>query len=245
MSSLSWENSGWDRTEDPGNGENAEHSQKSDNFEDPEELDDSEYYLEYSMDDPITHIGTWEELSSYITAYTPYIFEIPNMNGKAWVKLHCEICHVKRINLPEWLDGPSDTVETFDPENFEHICVLPCNHFFGFECIQQWVKDQADLGKEPSCPKCRFSLVHPGCKHKVKLEPLPQLSSFDPYHVTRIVPFTRVWHNLDIPDSYEWDPKEADADHDFGVTSDCYNCEKERMLRNWEAERSKVLRWWK
>lgn len=38
--------------------------------------------------------------------------------------------------------------------NKSHITILPCNHYFGSECIKKWLVEESNL-----CPICRQSVV--------------------------------------------------------------------------------------
>ncbi|KAI0096214.1 hypothetical protein GGR51DRAFT_567407 [Nemania sp. FL0031] len=204
--------------------------------------------------EPITDIALWPELAKYITAFTPARLEDLEIDREVWIQLKCEICLDKYLRLPNWVGSwPGH-----GKRNSEAICVLPCGHFFGKRCIQKWVLTltQEQKSTPPVCPKCRFHLVHPKCKHPIKLRAVHtrQLSATNPRLITRCVPLTRV-HELDPtnPDKFVdmslWDPAESDSAHNFGVTDECYDCEKMRVIAQWEREREleqgEVPRWWR
>ncbi|KAJ8132988.1 hypothetical protein O1611_g636 [Lasiodiplodia mahajangana] len=208
--------------------------------------------IEEADPEPITDIGMWSELSKYITAFTPARLEDLEIEREVRIQLKCEICMDKSIRLPSWVGG----LPNYNKHNSETLCVLPCGHFFGRRCMQKWTSLQEHQDAPPVCPKCRYQLIHPKCKHHIKLKMVhtSQLSAINPRSITKLVPLTRV-HELN-PDNPEnefvdvslWDPVEGDSKHNFGVTDECYYCEKERMIREWEREREleqgEIPKWW-
>ncbi|KAI1126207.1 hypothetical protein F5Y10DRAFT_293965 [Nemania abortiva] len=194
---------------------------------------------------PITDIGLWSELAKYITAFTPIALDEVGIDREVRIQLKCEICLDKDLRLPHWVSGCSK----IDRRSSEDICVLPCGHFFGKKCMMEWTK-QSDYIQSPVCPKCRFPLVHPKCKHKIhiKIVRASDLYVHMPNCVAHYVPFTRV-HQLDpdnegaFVDISEWDPEQADAQHNFGISAECYECEKQRMIEEWEKRRGDAIRW--
>ncbi|KAI0449969.1 hypothetical protein F5B21DRAFT_529381 [Xylaria acuta] len=183
----------------------------------------------------ITDIGTWWELSKYLTAYHPSAFE---EDDQPFVNLHltCDICQEKRLRLPIWVDEQAYLGEDRDSED---LCVLPCGHFFGHHCIKQWVDQERQIEDgPPDCPKCRFPLLYPECGHPIKLRALRDLEDFEPEDMPILVPNTRL-HVLDddgktLVDISNEDPEESDARHNFGVPANCRHCEKQKLIEAWE-----------
>ncbi|KAI0872715.1 hypothetical protein GGS24DRAFT_502537 [Hypoxylon argillaceum] len=184
--------------------------------------------------EPITNISTWSELAKYVTAYTPGRLKEVGIEKKVSINLDCTICNDKHIKLPSWVDGRPNATQ----DECEELCVLPCGHFFGRQCIINWAQQQVNNRVVPSCPTCRFELLHPVCGHMVSLDSFSNMidSNVD-YGMGGSVPCTRL-HKLDkdnhnvFIDISDWDPKEADAEHNFGVMDECYDCEKEQFLKD-------------
>ncbi|RWA11841.1 hypothetical protein EKO27_g3262 [Xylaria grammica] len=177
----------------------------------------------------VTDIAIWSELSKYITAYNPTALKDIGSNASVQVQLDCGICFAKRLLLPAWIDHDHQHLKSTQ-ESSEQVCVLPCGHFFGDECITAWVKYGSHGDKPPTCPSCRFELVHPMCKHPIELAKIPvELSAENPKDIVRHVPYTRV-HQLKPGDQTTfvdvsgWGPDDVDTTNDFSVTDECCPC---------------------
>ncbi|KAI1264498.1 hypothetical protein F5Y18DRAFT_436886 [Xylariaceae sp. FL1019] len=122
----------------------------------------------------ITDISTWSELAKYITAYCP---TAEGLEGrKIQIELTCQICMTSKLILPDWITsdyckkvrhGLHPSPYTYNIE--EPLDVLPCGHFIGGECMATWFKGLTDRDKIPTCPLCRFPLIHSGCGHCVRI----------------------------------------------------------------------------
>ncbi|KAJ2988308.1 hypothetical protein NUW58_g4047 [Xylaria curta] len=187
----------------------------------------------------ITNIGAWPELSKYITAFHPIALREVKIEAKVNIHLTCDICQDRRLWLPHWIDGHS---HLNTPEHIEELCVLPCGHFFGFNCIVKWTEQQKLDSVHPACPKCRFELIYPECEDPITLKPIGSLSEYHPGELAHIVPYTRV-HRLQgdkktFVDASAWSPdREDEAADNFGVPGQCYECEREKVLSLWETKR--------
>lgn len=51
----------------------------------------------------------------------------------------------------------------------EQPALLPCGHFFGYECLSHWLKTK------PQCPLCRFDLKYELCNHYVTPRLIPSM----------------------------------------------------------------------
>ncbi|KAI0444112.1 hypothetical protein F4803DRAFT_573737 [Xylaria telfairii] len=183
----------------------------------------------------ITNVGTWRDLAMYITAFHPSSFDECE---ELFVDVHidCDICQERRLQMPDWLDSTSYENEKW---NSEPLSVLPCGHFFGYECLRGWMKMNQNEGVTPTCPKCRFPLVYPKCQHALQPRALRDLGDFDPPDLPYLVPYTRI-HKFnadgDIEDITTRDPAENDAEHNFGVPDYCRDCARTRLIRQFEQE---------
>ncbi|KAI1176052.1 hypothetical protein F4777DRAFT_548262 [Nemania sp. FL0916] len=132
-----------------------------------------------------------------------------------------------------------------DMEDFEILTPLPCGHFFGGECLDAWHEQQAADGKKPTCPLCRFVLVHPGCGCNVYLTGSNHWLCGE--MLINVIPMTRQsfvdFSHLPMPkktvfrDSAVWDPALNSRENNFGVAENCICCEEENDENNGNA-------WW-
>ncbi|KAI1348212.1 hypothetical protein F5Y01DRAFT_317940 [Xylaria sp. FL0043] len=173
----------------------------------------------------VTDVGVWSQLAKYITAFRPDALAKVGSDASIKVHLNCEICHDKLVKLPSWIRGDV----SYTDENSEALCVLPCGHFFGAECISTWVEQQLEDNIVPLCPKCRFRLVHPDCECPIRLTKVPTLEENSTECITEYVLYTRV-HEL-LPgdgrkfvDISPWDPTLVDREHNYGVVGKCEQC---------------------
>ncbi|EMR63713.1 putative cell cycle checkpoint protein [Eutypa lata UCREL1] len=79
------------------------------------------------------------------------------------IGLRCGICddHV--------LAFPPGALHNPDSQATDNVVVLPCGHFYGTTCIARWRATQDRNGQTPTCPACRYPLVHRACGHPVSL----------------------------------------------------------------------------
>ncbi|KAI0521395.1 hypothetical protein F5B22DRAFT_662509 [Xylaria bambusicola] len=190
----------------------------------------------------VNDISTWSELAKYITAFTPAAAdEVPTL-ARAEVKLTCDICRTSHLRVPPWLAGNA----SFTDENSENICVLPCGHFFGYECMKTWTTRDIETAKQ--CPNCRYKLTHPVCGDLIKIPVIRDLDPNDPKSVTYVIPYTRE-HRLKRGELYTfedvstWDPALADREHNFGVTIACHDCGIAIAKNIFQIEWDRTLRW--
>ncbi|KAF2967304.1 hypothetical protein GQX73_g6268 [Xylaria multiplex] len=174
----------------------------------------------------VTDIPMWSQLTPFITALHPVELEKLKVKSNIQVRLTCDICCIKHLRLPGWNDRlePTNTAD-----NSENICVLPCGHFFGDECIRNWVGQRHDDIDGATCPKCRFQLTHKECGHEITPAIVPSLCPFDPRDVASYVPGTSV-HKLQlgqnisiIDDSYQG-PLVPRGENYFNDVHKCYLC---------------------
>ncbi|KAI1265712.1 hypothetical protein F5Y18DRAFT_426801 [Xylariaceae sp. FL1019] len=72
--------------------------------------------------------------------------------------LVCQICQQAPLQM-----AGGDTTDCDDPDI---PAILPCGHVCCSSCVGLW------LGKHRSCPFCRQSLIHEGCRHQVAPRPI-------------------------------------------------------------------------
>ncbi|KAI1489726.1 hypothetical protein F5X96DRAFT_695569 [Biscogniauxia mediterranea] len=84
------------------------------------------------------------------------------------IDLSCQICGYAKLEMPNKVAPRGSGIE-HDP--VEGLSVLPCGHFFGSECIEQWIHTQEMEEKTPCCPMCRFKLFYPDdyCGHAIPI----------------------------------------------------------------------------
>ncbi|KAI0008868.1 hypothetical protein F4779DRAFT_584831 [Xylariaceae sp. FL0662B] len=58
-----------------------------------------------------------------------------------------------------------------DKDFVERTAVLPCGHFFGFDCLALWCQQREEEDDYPSCPLCRFPIVYWSCGHPIPIRP--------------------------------------------------------------------------
>ncbi|KAI0456535.1 hypothetical protein F5B21DRAFT_522683 [Xylaria acuta] len=77
------------------------------------------------------------------------------------IDLTCCICLESKLRVSGCgaANGPCH-----GPVTFENLSVLPCGHFFGAECLYEWLLS-GDGGA--SCPLCRFELAY-SCGHSLE-----------------------------------------------------------------------------
>ncbi|KAI1273210.1 hypothetical protein F5Y07DRAFT_411514 [Xylaria sp. FL0933] len=174
----------------------------------------------------VTDVGVWSQLAKYITSFHPDALAKVGSDASIKVHLNCEICHDKLVRLPGWIREDISYTE----ENSEALCVLPCGHFFGAECIRTWVRQQYDQDNTvPLCPKCRFRLVYPDCGCPLEPNEVPTLEGDSNETITDHVMYTRV-HELSpgsgrrFVDVTTWDPTLVDYEHNYGVSGSCEQC---------------------
>lgn len=63
---------------------------------------------------------------------------------------------------------------------------LPCAHIICQDCTEKHLDAQDEMGREPTCPVCRFNLRHNCCEHTVASKRLPIAS----YETIDIIPLT-------------------------------------------------------
>ncbi|KAI0431628.1 hypothetical protein F5Y09DRAFT_304225 [Xylaria sp. FL1042] len=76
--------------------------------------------------------------------------------------LVCQICQQARLKLAVTAEDPGPDM----------ACILPCGHIACNGCMNQW------LDNHTSCPFCRATMTHKGCKHKVRPRLLAQDTIF-------------------------------------------------------------------
>ncbi|KAI0163972.1 hypothetical protein GGR57DRAFT_451973 [Xylariaceae sp. FL1272] len=74
----------------------------------------------------------------------------------------------------------------------EVLVVLPCDHFFGYDCWQKWLDSVDDDGNVLVCPKCRFEMIHPGCGDWVLARCLPPTRLTGVRTMPQLIPRARV-----------------------------------------------------
>ncbi|KAI0798835.1 hypothetical protein GGR55DRAFT_702888 [Xylaria sp. FL0064] len=189
---------------------------------------DASSMVEVARNEPetVTDIGVWSELAKYITAFRPDALARVGSDASIKVHLNCEICHDKLVKLPGWIRGDV----SYTDENSEALCVLPCGHFFGVECIRTWVRKQCENDNTvPLCPKCRFRLVYPDCRCPLELIETPTLDENSNEDITEHVLYTRVHEllpgqEIKFVDISTWDPTLVDHEHNYGVSGSCEQC---------------------
>ncbi|KAI1747959.1 hypothetical protein F4782DRAFT_543170 [Xylaria castorea] len=88
------------------------------------------------------------------------------------IQLTCGICMESKLKVTSCLIGNGSSPPPRIPEDTpaEDLSILPCGHFFGANCLYEWLIS-ADQG---GCPLCRYELVY-ACGHD--MEPLEYNSS--------------------------------------------------------------------
>lgn len=88
----------------------------------------------------------------------------------------CAICVSPTLPLPTLVPGHEVDLNPGE----EYQAQLPCGHIFGHSCILLWLIQNSELNHDlpdqrrcPTCPICRFNLVHSECGHIV-LPAFPQ-----------------------------------------------------------------------
>ena len=77
------------------------------------------------------------------------------------IDLNCGICLDKRLCVPLGVTPQSH----YDGNSqFESLEVLPCGHFFGSECLENWFYTSLEEGNRLRCPLCRYQLAY-RCGH--------------------------------------------------------------------------------
>ncbi|KAK7958302.1 hypothetical protein PG988_013150 [Apiospora saccharicola] len=109
--------------------------------------------------------GTVAEEAAPFRDVAPYIDTglDPATGEPVLVDLECPCCHFL-------LDVPARV----SPNNFpdaplEPFSVLPCGHMIGSHCLDRWIRDQDDEGKDATCPLCRFHLIYRQCKCTIRV----------------------------------------------------------------------------
>ncbi|KAI1300954.1 hypothetical protein F5Y03DRAFT_222726 [Xylaria venustula] len=172
--------------------------------------------------DALNIAGTWPKLAKYITAFSPNGRATTGTDLEVKIDLTCDICLIRHIKLPPWVRGPESAAD----RNSEGLCVLPCGHYFGYDCMSIWCKLHGE------CPKCRYELIHLDCEHRIEIKMMeenPMIPSVERYAAIEDVPFSRLHilkpdHHQVFQDVSNWDPSIADQDHDYGITPECYEC---------------------
>ncbi|KAI0539524.1 hypothetical protein GGR58DRAFT_500172 [Xylaria digitata] len=177
----------------------------------------------------LTDIIMWSHLSPLITALHPAELEKLNLESKFQVRLTCEICMEKRLRLPSWID---QLESTNTEENSEDLCVLPCGHFFGAECITTWVEQRQGDEVTPDCPMCRFPLIHRFCGHAIDPIVVPRLREDDAQGLISHVPGSFVY-SLEVDEEVRliktlyWDPFGPTVANYFVDRFVCDECKRE------------------
>ncbi|KAI0970144.1 hypothetical protein F4678DRAFT_462944 [Xylaria arbuscula] len=185
--------------------------------------EDASFILSQGAGNAQDVVGTWSKLSKYITAFSPAGRKETGTDLKVEIDLTCNICHIRHLRLHPWISGPGLAA---DPEP-EPFCVLPCGHYFGFDCMSKW------HALHLVCPMCRFRLRYLDCGHCVPVkevdvaERVPSVGGY--VSVIEHVPFTREHllepdHQKVFQDVSTWDPSTADQAHNYGMTPECYEC---------------------
>ncbi|KAI0197594.1 hypothetical protein F4808DRAFT_438616 [Astrocystis sublimbata] len=126
----------------------------------------------------VTHIGTWAELAGFLIVLHPD----NNKDGReVTIDLTCGLCRDRHLMLPHWVDNKS--LGMSDDEK-EKLCVFPCGHFFGLDCVKNWVAcNQAVRDGCDRCPMCRFPLRYTMCGHRVKFSIYDHTTQNPPGHL--------------------------------------------------------------
>ncbi|CAJ2514104.1 Uu.00g022230.m01.CDS01 [Anthostomella pinea] len=183
-------------------------------------------------------IGYWPDLAKYITAYAPYTPKPENWTP-VHISLECLVCRSGQLKLPSWVTDPDKMTESS-----EELCVLPCGHFLGFDCMQMCVAQSEADGRTPSCPKCRLELTYTKCKHEIPLRAVPELDA-DPRNVVQNqVPYARTHrlreagseNDIRFKDTATWNDRHIDGTgetvaYSVVIGSHCQSCEKELLLK--------------
>ncbi|KAI1736869.1 hypothetical protein F4680DRAFT_451481 [Xylaria scruposa] len=77
------------------------------------------------------------------------------------VDLTCSICMESKLLVSNCQAANSSS----DSRPSEDLCVMPCGHFIGYDCLYEWLLTTAN--STPTCPLCRFELVY-RCGHDVE-----------------------------------------------------------------------------
>ncbi|KAI1376394.1 hypothetical protein F4677DRAFT_419817 [Hypoxylon crocopeplum] len=80
--------------------------------------------------------------------------------------LTCQICHENWLDVPEHISPIRDPN---DSEWVEPMAILPCGHFFGGRCLDQWFRTRRDAHLHLECPTCRYKCIHTRCRHDIRI----------------------------------------------------------------------------
>ncbi|KAK8090825.1 RING/U-box [Apiospora phragmitis] len=100
----------------------------------------------------ISHTAQFRDISPYIDTGLD-----PASGQPVLLDLECP-CYHYHLDVPRRV-SPND----FPDAPLEPLAVLPCGHMLGAHCLDRWMRDLDDEGKEPDCPLCRFKLTYRKC----------------------------------------------------------------------------------
>ncbi|KAK5635491.1 hypothetical protein RRF57_011203 [Xylaria bambusicola] len=115
-----------------------------------------------------TRVLTNEDVSLF-GDFARYLGEGGNIDDEGFIvklDLKCGIC----FDHPLWVADCASPDEHFhSTELFEGIVVIPCGHYYGSECLDEWLRTSnregfANQEGAFSCPACRYSLKY-RCGH--------------------------------------------------------------------------------
>ncbi|KAI1117996.1 hypothetical protein F5Y14DRAFT_294712 [Nemania sp. NC0429] len=83
------------------------------------------------------------------------------------VDLDCLICQDRKLQLPACVTANNpDLAPGLEGPRWEWMAILPCGHFWGSDCLLEWLSESTWTSPEncASCPLCRLTLTY-NCGH--------------------------------------------------------------------------------
>ncbi|KAI1436721.1 hypothetical protein GGR50DRAFT_186536 [Xylaria sp. CBS 124048] len=101
--------------------------------------------------------------NSLFSDFASYLDKGEDEDGKRVIaRLTCSICQDRTL-FPSCATASDDS---FHPARSEWMAVLPCGHFFGADCLANWLQHHNHQGTTMTCPLCRFEMRYT-CGHAI------------------------------------------------------------------------------
>jgi hypothetical protein len=105
----------------------------------------------------------------------------------------CDICKEdEAADAPDLGSSSSETAISLT----EVVKISSCNHIFHAQCLQLWLSDLVQSGRDGTCPKCRRVLIQPHPTEHMNPDPLDPLQLAEWRRAVRAEDFRRLQEQL-------------------------------------------------